>query len=263
MGIANYIDRNAAKEENFDSWRVRTRQRVQEDAEKWRNAASTKERKRLYGKTGVRHSVLMELEYWDPTTMVPVDGMHIFFIGLLQYHARTALLAMGITQDDLKAIWDDIASTVRPRWHAAPPANLGQVFHGKLKADEWRSCFEFDIPVSLLRIETRRGASGTQTDEYRAKLVHSTFLLATAIRWATSYRTSAMHIKKYKSAMKDYLKILRELRPTQRFRPNHLNALLVADYLRLYGPVRGWWMFPFERVIGDLQRTNTNSQQGE
>ena len=41
------------------------------------------------------------------------------------------------------------------------------------------------------------------------------------------------------------------------------NALLVADYLRLYGPVRGWWMFPFERVIGDLQRTNTNSQQGE
>lgn len=91
MGIANYIDRNAAKEEDFDSWRVRTRQRVQEDAEKWRNAASTKERKRLYGKTGVRHSVLMELEYWDPTTMVPVDGMHIFFIGLLQYHARTVL----------------------------------------------------------------------------------------------------------------------------------------------------------------------------
>jgi hypothetical protein len=91
MGIANYIDRNAAKEENFDSWRVRTRQRVQEDAEKWRSAVSTKERKRLYGKTGVRHSVLMELEYWDPTTMVPVDGMHIFFIGLLQYHARTVL----------------------------------------------------------------------------------------------------------------------------------------------------------------------------
>jgi hypothetical protein len=64
--------------------------------------------------------------------------------------SREALLAMGITQDDLKAIWDDIASTVRPRWHAAPPANLGQVSHGKLKADEWRSCFEFDIPVSLL-----------------------------------------------------------------------------------------------------------------
>jgi Transposase family tnp2 len=91
MGTANYIDRNVAKEANLDLWRVRTLQKVQEDADKWQRATSQKERKRLYGKTGVRHSVLMELEYWNPTTMVPVDCMHLFFIGLLQYHARTVL----------------------------------------------------------------------------------------------------------------------------------------------------------------------------
>jgi hypothetical protein len=91
MGIANYVNRNAAKEENFDSWRVRTLETVKEDAEKWQNATSQKECKRLYGKTGVCHSVLMELKYWDPTTMVPVDGMHIFFVGLLQYHAWMVL----------------------------------------------------------------------------------------------------------------------------------------------------------------------------
>jgi hypothetical protein len=33
----------------------------------------------------------MELEYWDPTIMVPIDGMHNLFLGLLQYHARTVL----------------------------------------------------------------------------------------------------------------------------------------------------------------------------
>jgi len=91
MGIANYIDRDTARKENLDSCRVRTLQKVREDAEKWRGATSRKERKRLYSKTGVRHSVLMELEYWDPTTMVPIDGMHNFFVGLLQYHARTVL----------------------------------------------------------------------------------------------------------------------------------------------------------------------------
>ena len=91
MGLANYIDRKAAKEESLDSIRPRTLQRVQEDARKWQSATSQKERKRLYGKTGVRHSVLMELEYWNPTTMVPVDCMHLFFIGLLQYHVRTVL----------------------------------------------------------------------------------------------------------------------------------------------------------------------------
>ena len=91
MGVANYVDRNVAKGDHLDSFRPRTLQRVREDAQKWQNATSQKERKRLYTKTGVRHSVLMKLEYWDPTAMVPVDCMHLFFIRLLQYHARTVL----------------------------------------------------------------------------------------------------------------------------------------------------------------------------
>ena len=91
MGIANYINKKAAKEENFNLIRPCTLQRVQEDACMWRSATSQKERKQSYTKTGVRHSVLMELEYWDPTTMVPVDCMHLLFLGLLQYHARTVL----------------------------------------------------------------------------------------------------------------------------------------------------------------------------
>ena len=171
------------------------------------------------------------------------------------------LLAMGISQNKLVMICDDIANTTCPCWHATPPANLGQVFHDKLKANEWRSCFEFDIPVSLLQIGTWGNAS--QTDEYRAKLVHSTLLLAIAIHWATSHRVSAKHIEQYEKNMKDYLKMLKELRPSQCFRPNHINALLVGKYLCLYGPIRGWWMFPFERVIGDLQCSSTNNKPGE
>ena len=91
MGVANYIDKKITKEEDFDTWRVRTLHRVQEDVLKWRNAALLKERKQLYCKNGVCHSVLMELEYWDPMTMVLVDGMHLLFISLLQYHARMVL----------------------------------------------------------------------------------------------------------------------------------------------------------------------------
>ena len=117
--------------------------------------------------------------------------------------------------------------------------------------------------MSLLRIETQRIVSGRQTDEYRAKLVHSTFLLATAIRWVTSHRMSTKHIEQYTKTMKNYLKTLKDLHPNQRFCPNHVNALLIGKYLHLYGPVRGWWMFPFERVIGNLQRSSTNNKLGE
>jgi hypothetical protein len=48
--------------------------------------------------------------------------------------------------------------------------------------------------------------------------------------------------------------------PTQCFHPNHLNALLISKYLHRYGPVRGWWMFLFERVIGNLQQSNMNNK---
>jgi hypothetical protein len=74
---------------------------------------------------------------------------------------------------------------------------------------------------------------------------------------------SDTHIEEYMKAMKNYLKTLKELQPTQRFRPNHINALLVGNYLRLYGPVQSWWMFPFERVIGDLQQISTNNKPGQ
>jgi hypothetical protein len=171
------------------------------------------------------------------------------------------LLQMGISQDELGMICDNIANTICPHWYATPPANLGQVSYSKLKADKWRSCFEFDIPVSLLWIETWRNAS--QMDEYRAKLVHSTLVLAIVICWATSHHVSAKHIEQYKKNMKDYLKMLKELRPSQHFCPNHVNALLVSKYLHLYGPVQGWWMFPFKRVIGDLQCSSMNNKLGE
>lgn len=90
MGTANYIDRTA-KDKDFESWKVRRLETLRDDAKRWQEAKSPKERKKLYNRTGVRHSVLMELEYWDPTTMVPVDCMHLLFLGLSHYHARTVL----------------------------------------------------------------------------------------------------------------------------------------------------------------------------
>ena len=91
MGIANHINRNAAKSLNFDFWKPHTLQRVQEDAQKWHSAMMAKDHKWLYNRTGIHHPVLMELECWDPTIMVPIDGMHNFFLGLLQYHTQTVL----------------------------------------------------------------------------------------------------------------------------------------------------------------------------
>jgi hypothetical protein len=86
--------------------------------------------------------------------------------------------------------------------------------------------------------------------------------LATALRWATSHRTSQKHRDEYMRNMRAYLKSLRDLFPEMKLRPNHHNALYLGELLLRFGPVHGWWMFPFERLIGLLQKVNSNKKIG-
>lgn len=42
----------------------------------------------------------------------------------------------------------------------------------------------------------------------------------------------------------------------------HHLAFHIYDFLKLFGPVHSWWCFPFERLIGLLQRIPTNHHFG-
>ena len=54
-----------------------------------------------------------------------------------------------VTKHELKLLQKDISSIIRPEYRQAPPRDLGNPGHGKLKADQWKTCIEFDIPVSV------------------------------------------------------------------------------------------------------------------
>ena len=163
-----------------------------------------------------------------------------------------------LTKDNIKQIQKDIKSTIRPTWQAPPPSNFGSPSHGKPKADVWRTCIEFDLTVSLAKMWSKPSATERQ------KLARdSTTLLATAIRFGTSYRTSSPHGEHYTEKMETYLKSIMILRPDQKLRPIHHNALHFPEFLLRFGPSHGWWMFPFERLIGKLQKIHTNNKLGE
>ncbi len=159
-----------------------------------------------------------------------------------------------ISDDELKTIRSYIASTVRPRWHKGPPRNLGEARHGKLKADQWRTLMEFDIPVALAQL--------WEIPSERRQLFHCTMLLAIAMRYATSHVITKVHVDQYKKYMVEYLKALREIDPLSNLHPNHHEALHIPDFLEYFGPMHGWWMFVYERMIGLLQNMNTNYKIG-
>jgi hypothetical protein len=168
-----------------------------------------------------------------------------------------------IGRKELHQIQVDISVTTRPRWQSGPPPKFGTKAAGKLKADQWRSCIEFDIPISLVKLWSTAGQTEENVDgDRRRKLLHSTMLLATAIRWVATHRTSSNHAVEYMRNMRAYLRSLRDLFPHRDLLPNHHNALYIGEMLLRFGPLYGWWMFPFERVIGLLQQINTNQKIG-
>lgn len=59
-----------------------------------------------------------------------------------------------------------------------------------------------------------------------------------------------------------YFRSMVKLFGTESAVPNHHMSLHLAQCIRTFGPVRGWWAFPFERYNGLLQQQNTNHKPG-
>ena len=97
----------------------------------------------------------------------------------------------------------------------------------------------------------------------RERLAYCMMILAMALQWGTSYITSEQHVCNYHHYMKTYLEMLKDIFPGLNIWPNHHAALHLDTFLCRYGPLHGWWMFPFKRIIGSLQQKNTNHKIGE
>lgn len=151
---------------------------------------------------------------------------------------------------------------ITPSWLTSVPTNLGEPKHGKLKADQWRTLGTTYLPISLIRLWYQVEDSSDQRSLQCRKLLEITLSLISAVAIASSRTISQEKADLYLHHMQSYLKGLRELFPQYRFLPNQHMALHLAEYLQLYGPVHSWWTFPFERLIGMLQRIPNNFQDG-
>jgi hypothetical protein len=161
----------------------------------------------------------------------------------------------------MDGIRGDIVNMLWPSWLASVPSDFGSTSHGKLKADQWRVLGTTFLPVSLVRLWSVVEAGNSRSERCR-KILDATMSLLSAVAIACSRVTSKKHAELYLKNMHSYLSGLKELFPEYTLHPNHHMALHLFDYLLLYGPVHSWWTFPFERLIGILQRISTNYKIG-
>ena len=151
---------------------------------------------------------------------------------------------------------------ITPSWLTSIPDNLGEANHGKLKADQWRTLGTTYLPVLLVRLWDSHKSMDDHHSQQYTKLLSVTLSLVSAVIVASSRTTSREKANLYFYHMTNYVTGLRELFPRYKFCPNHHMALHLGEYLRFYGPIYSWWAFPFERLIGMLQRIPNNFQNG-
>lgn len=170
-------------------------------------------------------------------------------------------LGQVLTEEELDQIRCDIAAITVPSWVTSVPSNLGSPSHGKLKADQWRTLGITHLPLSLIRLWGHVESNSQQSQKHK-EILDVTISLISAVVLASSRTTSSAISIAYLLHMKTYMEGIKSLFPQYQFKPNHHMALHLHEYLQWFGPVHGWWTFPFERLIGMLERIPTNFKIG-
>jgi hypothetical protein len=144
-----------------------------------------------------------------------------------------------------------------PTWMTKLPTTFGSASGGSLKADQWRVVATLYAPLIL--IMEWPAANQPDSDHWLKSTAH----LMSAILACTSHTVSTASIALYRDNMLAYLNIIKEKYEHHKFVPNHHAALHIPKLLEELGPAFGWWTFPFERLIRELQNVPTNSRMGK
>ena len=169
-----------------------------------------------------------------------------------------------VTDGLLQHIRSVIKETVTPSWIGSVPSDVGDARAGKLKADEWRLLFTIYLPLALVAKWGEGSDHSSQGAALRSlQLLNHTMELVSAVYLACARTTSRQKAQRYEHHIRNYLRDLREVHPGARVTTNMHMATHVQEFMKLFGPTFSWWCFPFERLIGFLQRMPNNGKIGE
>jgi hypothetical protein len=169
-----------------------------------------------------------------------------------------------VDAETIRYIQRVIKETVTPSWINSVPLNYGQNSAGTIKADEWRILSTIYLPIALVTLWGDNHRADEKASYMRRALDH-TMALFQAVTVVCRYTMNPHRARTYRNLMKQWVDDLYEVHPhvtKHQRRPNVHASLHIYDFLLSFGPVINWWCFPFERLIGTLQKINTNEKIG-
>ena len=128
-----------------------------------------------------------------------------------------------------------------------------------MKASQWRSLAILYFPVALVSLWGEGSTHATAEEARTAReVLDHTMLLISAVILMCYHSSTLARAQTFLDYLLTYVRDLKKIHKGVTYNGNHHMALHLYDFVLLYGPVRGWWTFPFERLIGHLQRLPQN-----
>ncbi|KAI7939845.1 hypothetical protein MJO29_014581 [Puccinia striiformis f. sp. tritici] len=143
-----------------------------------------------------------------------------------------------------------------PSWIKQPLSMLGKASHGKVKADEWRNLYSMQLPL-ILPLYWRA------PDVQQLSLLHNFAHLVSLVNIGSKRHTESGLIAKYRHHLQAYLLTSVSIFNQETVAPNHHMAIHLAKCLEKFGPVRSWWAFPLERLMGQILKASHKNHIGE
>lgn len=211
---------------------------------------STKaEREALEKKHGVRVSCLLDLDYFDPVRMTPIDPMHNLFLGTAKHMISVWKTKSILNENHLLKIQEKVGNFFCPSDVGKLPQKFATSY-GSFNADQWKNW------TLLFSIYALKDILPLEHLECWRKFV-------LACRRLCSRNISIGNVKVADFLLLDFCKKFEQLYGKEFVTPNmHLHGHLL-DCLFDFGPIYSFWLFSFERENGILGSYLTNRKQIE
>ena len=167
------------------------------------------------------------------------------------------------TAEVMQCIKMVIKETTVASWINSVPHNYSDSAAGVLKADEWWNLATIYFPIALISL-WGEGVSGPIKNAVQFhRILNHTMLAVSVISLACMHTMTKARSDAYLSCLTQYLQDLPVIHPHANFVPYYHMAFHLPHFFHLFGPVCSWWCFPFEHLIGQIQRILSNHKVGK
>ena len=197
--------------------------------------------------TGCRYSVLLQLPYFDAPRMMIVDPMHNLFLGSAKHFLKVIIIGKGLlSKAQFETLQKRVDSTMVPSGVGRIPCKI-QTGFSSFTADQWKNWVIYFSLIALRDI-----LSNDVLECWRHYVL--------ACRALCTNQISPEKVLLADAHLLQFCKRAQHIFGRDVITPNmHMHCHLRECVLD-YGPLHGFWLYPFERYNGILGAMPNNNR---